>query len=72
MLQKDLTSAKRERAAPERRVPKNAFNGNLSNELVALVTNKRERLSGQVQPLGQDLVAVIRETRVLTGNRILG
>lgn len=36
-----------------------------------MVTDKGERFAGQVEPLGQDLVAVVRDTRVLTGNRLL-
>lgn len=68
---KVLTPAERKWATPEGRVSKDAFNCNLSDELVTLVTDKGERLAGQVKPLGQDLVAVVRETRVLTGNWIL-
>lgn len=66
-----LTPAEWQRAAPERRVSQNALNRSLSDELVSLVADKGERFTGQVEPLGQDLVAVVRETRVFTGNRIL-
>lgn len=66
-----LTPAEWQRAAPVRRVSQNALNRSLSDELVSLIADKGERFTGQVEPLGQDLVAVVRETRVFTGNRIL-
>ena len=68
---RSLTPAEWKWAAPEGRVSQDAFNCNFSNELVTLVTDKGERLAGQVEPLGQDLVAVVRETRIFTGNGIL-
>lgn len=66
-----LTPAEWERAAPKRRVPQDAFNGDFTDEFIALVADKRERLPGQVEALGHDLVAVVRETRVFTGDRFL-
>lgn len=66
-----LTPAEWQWATPERRVSQNALNRSLSDELVSLVADKGERFTRQVEPLGQDLVAVVRETRVFTGNRIL-
>lgn len=68
---KSLTPAERKWAAPKRRVSKDAFNCNLTDEFITLVADKSERLPRQVKPLRQDLVAVVRDTRVFTGNRIL-
>lgn len=65
---KSLTPAEWEWAAPKRRVPKDAFNGNLADEFITLVADKSERLPGQVEALRHDLVAVVRETRVFTGD----
>lgn len=66
-----LTPAQWQWSAPKRRVPQDTLNGDLADELEALVTDEGERLAGQVEALGQDLVSVVRETRVLTGNRFL-
>lgn len=63
-----LTPAEWKWATPKGWVSKDAFNCNLPNELVTLVTDKGERLAGQVKSLGQDLVAVVRQTGVFTGN----
>lgn len=68
---KSLTPAKWEWAAPKRRVAKDAFNCNFADELITLVADKSERLPRQVEALRHDLVAVVRETRVFTGDRIL-
>lgn len=64
--------AERQRAAPERRGPWEALDGRLPDELVAQVAAEGEELPGQVEPLGQHLVAVGRDARVLTGDRLLG
>lgn len=68
---KYLTPAEWERAAPKRGVPKDAFNCNFTDEFITLVADKSERLARQVEALRHDLVAVVRETRVFTGDRFL-
>lgn len=67
-----LTPAKWKWAAPEGWwVSQDAFDRHLSNEPVAAVTDKRQWLTREVEPFGQDLVTVFRKTRVFTGHRFL-
>ena len=53
------------------RLPQNAADGHFTHELEALVAHEGEGLSGQVQPLVQDLVAVLRQPWIVTCQGLL-
>lgn len=70
-MSSSVTFTDGQRPVPVRWLPQDAPDGHFAHELEAFVAHESEGLSRQVEPLVQDLVPVLRQSRVVAGQGLL-